>query len=537
MAKLSPIFQDAQLDGNGNPMRDGRLFTWLAGSFTKRTVFKDSAELANHTNPIILNVRGEPASPIYLDEGISYRFGLAAANDFSDPPSALIRDIDVVQGVNDTGVITISEWIDSGLVATFVNATSFTFPGDQTSIFHVNRRVRSFNTGGTAYSTIVTSVFTTLTTVTVVNDGISIDSGLGAVAYGIISSVNTSSPPLLLVRKNLIWNGAMECWQDGTSETGVTATTKRVADGYLFELATQGTWTVERSTVVPTVAQAGRNLNFSHRCLVTTAEGAPAAGDFAALRFTVEGFDYQELYQQPQHISAWVRSAVTGTYCLALVNDVPDRSFVFEYQINAANTFELKQFPLTAIPSGGLWDFQTGRGLLLRFTLSAGSTFQTTPNAWQTGNFFGTSAQINLAATVNNDFFLADLRLHGGVIRSPVYVPSFTEILGEAQRRFFKTFPYATKPAQNAGSAGNIASSASGTSLRSNWRYPTEMRVSPTVTTFNPSAADGKWSRPAADILASTLDGNTSGVILIQGENAVDQGAYTIHVTADARFS
>jgi hypothetical protein len=88
---------------------------------------------------------------------------------------------------------TASEWI-SGTTPTFVSTTSFTLAGDQTATYTVGRRVRTVNSGGTIYSTIVSSVFGALTTVKVRNDSGVLDSGLSAVSYGIMAATNVSTP-------------------------------------------------------------------------------------------------------------------------------------------------------------------------------------------------------------------------------------------------------------------------------------------------------------------------------------------------------
>ena len=57
--KLSPVFNDAQ-DINGEPASGALLFTYSAGSSTKLTAYQDSAGTTPHSNPIVLNSRGEP---------------------------------------------------------------------------------------------------------------------------------------------------------------------------------------------------------------------------------------------------------------------------------------------------------------------------------------------------------------------------------------------------------------------------------------------------------------------------------------------
>lgn len=190
--KLSPVFNFAQYSG-ANPLTGALLFTYVAGSSTKANTYQDSAGNTAHSNPIVLNSRGEPPAPIWLTVGVTYDFVLAPSTD-SDPPVAPIRNIDDVTGVNDT-TLTIDQWV-AGPAPTYVSATSFTLVGDQTSTFHVGRRVKTTNSGGTVYSTITASAFGASTTVTVVNDSGTLDSGLSAVSYGLLSAVNPSTPNL-----------------------------------------------------------------------------------------------------------------------------------------------------------------------------------------------------------------------------------------------------------------------------------------------------------------------------------------------------
>jgi len=191
MAKLSPIFNEPWLDANGDPYSGAQLFTYAAGSSTKQNTYKDNGSAVAHANPIILNSRGIADDLIWLTSGETYKFVLAPVGD-TDPPAAAIDTFDDIEGINDTSV-TIDQWV-SGPAPTYIGATSFSLVGDQTTEFHVGRRLKTTNTGGTVYSTIIASAYTSLTTITVVNDSGSLDSGLSAVSYGLISQDNSSVP-------------------------------------------------------------------------------------------------------------------------------------------------------------------------------------------------------------------------------------------------------------------------------------------------------------------------------------------------------
>lgn len=183
------------VDVAGNPAISYQLFFYVAGSTsTKQDTFTDSTGLVANTNPIILNALGEPSTQIWWPAGQSFKVVLAPPTD-TDPPSSPIWTIDNLYGINDfTNSPAQSEWVLSPLTPTFVNATTFTLPGNQTADFQISRRVKSVNTAGLAYGTIANSVFTTLTTVTLVNTSGVLDSGLSQVSYGLVSATNNSLP-------------------------------------------------------------------------------------------------------------------------------------------------------------------------------------------------------------------------------------------------------------------------------------------------------------------------------------------------------
>ncbi|MCR4307652.1 MAG: hypothetical protein NUV80_03755, partial [Candidatus Berkelbacteria bacterium] len=171
----------------GAPASGYKLYTYVAGSSTLVTTYTTSAGSVAQSNAIILNSAGFPTTgQIWITEGTSIKIV------FTDASDVVIKTEDNIPGVNDAAT-TSDEWV-AGPAPTFVSTTSFTLVGDQTSTFHVGRRVKTTNSGGTIYSRISATAFTTLTTVTIVNDSGVLDSGLSAVSYGLLSAVNSSDP-------------------------------------------------------------------------------------------------------------------------------------------------------------------------------------------------------------------------------------------------------------------------------------------------------------------------------------------------------
>ena len=184
---LSPIGNEQQVTQNGAPLSGGLLYTYLAGSSTPAATYTDSSGATPQSNPIVLNVLGRPENPIWLADGTAYKLFL------TDSAGVTQWTIDNVTGVT-VSTPSQSEWDTLDTVPTYINATQFSVPGDQTSALLVGGRVRLPCTGGVRYGVITGSVYTSLTTVTVELDSGTLDAGLSSVSVGILSPANSSMP-------------------------------------------------------------------------------------------------------------------------------------------------------------------------------------------------------------------------------------------------------------------------------------------------------------------------------------------------------
>jgi hypothetical protein len=131
------------------------------------------------------------------------------------------------------------EWLNYGLTPTYSSTTSFTLAGNQTAIYGVGRRVQAFNTGGTVYGTIASSVFTSITTVTILPDSGALDSGLSEVDVGLLNSSNTSFPTgLNLTFGNVTATGTITGANvTATSDERLKTDWKRLDSDFLERLA------------------------------------------------------------------------------------------------------------------------------------------------------------------------------------------------------------------------------------------------------------------------------------------------------------
>ena len=186
--KISPLFNDAQLDNNGLPLSGGLVYWYIAGTTTPVIVYSESSGSVANTNPVVLNSRGEPTQPIWLQTGTVYKAIL------NDSAGSMLRTIDNISGVNDMSVPIISEWVLYAGAATYISGTSFSVPGDATATFDNTRRVKATVSGTDRYGTINgASVFAAgVTTVTLVLDSGVLDASLATVYYGFLDPAHPS---------------------------------------------------------------------------------------------------------------------------------------------------------------------------------------------------------------------------------------------------------------------------------------------------------------------------------------------------------
>lgn len=211
---------------SGLPAVGNKLYFYQAGSTTKQATFTDSTGSASNANPITLNTLGEPDTEIWFAAGLSYKVIYANATD-SDPPTSPIWSIDNLRGINDA-TITIDQWQSSGLTPTFINTTQFSVLGDQTSVLQVNRRLKITESAGTVYGYISSSVFSAgITTVTMVLDSGTLDSGISTVYYGVLSASGSSVPA------NYVTAQALQ------NRTHIAATTSGTSTAYTLAFAQQ----------------------------------------------------------------------------------------------------------------------------------------------------------------------------------------------------------------------------------------------------------------------------------------------------------
>jgi hypothetical protein len=177
--------------------------------------------------------------------------------------------------------------------------------------------------------------------------------------------------------------------------------------------------------------------------------------------------------------------------------------------------------------------------------LECGSTIQGTPGAWFNGDNECSSAQTALTTTTGATFQMGNVKLEASPVPTPFIPLQYKDEIEIASRYYAKTFPQGTAVAQTGGLAGSLCTVGESTTIATlgvEWRFPVEMRASPTIVTYNPSAGNANWRNVtgAADAVVSVdipVAKGTTGVPIGEITTApVIASTYCIHATADSRL-
>lgn len=330
----------------------------------------------------------------------------------------------------------------SGAMLTDTNISGVVLPG---VVLSNNSAVRIKDASGTARSVITldSSDIVTIQNNSGDNGGIvsinSRASGLYALqaspsgdvtCYNDIQSASQNGGPLAGFR-NHITNGDMKVSQRGTSFPALAINSFAV-----------DRWRVGGAALVPaTVSQEldgpVNGHRYSLRVTVTTADSSVDSTDSYALVQTIEGYDARDLLGQTFTLSFWVRSSKTGVHCCAFRTAASTTSYVTEYTVNAANTWEKKSVSVIGgLTSYGTPDWTNGVGLVLSFALQIGTTLHTTKYAWQIGSFLGTANQVNCLDTIGNIFAITGVQLELGLVATPFEFRPYSVELALCQRYY-----------------------------------------------------------------------------------------------------
>ena len=347
--------------------------------------------------------------------------------------------------------------------------------------------------------------------------------GLSIAADGVVSGA------LPYPNRNLLYNGAMQVAQRGTSTAGITANGYHTADRWITWLTSLGTWTQSVEADGPT----GSGLTKSLKLLCTTADAAPAASDQLNIRQLIEGQDVQRIAKGTASasqitLSFWVKSNVTGTYIVEAFDADNTRQVSASYSISASATWEKKTITFPADTTGAFDNDNAGSFILL-WWLGAGSTFTsgTLNTTWAAStNANRVVGQTNLAAATSNYWQVTGVQLEVGDTATEFEFKSYGQELAECQRYYWRDTATGG-PYQGVG--GGIALATSTTTASWIISNPVPMRAKPTAIEFS-SLGIGLSGISFSSISNITSDqlGSISNILIITSTGLTQYRPYAI---------
>ena len=507
---------------NGLPNNGGFIYTYAAGTTTPQATYTTSSGATPNANPITLSTTGTAPQEIWLTAGIAYKF--LVTDSLSNP--IFSYTLDNILGINDFSSIPVAtQWDASGLTPTFINTTSFALPGNQTGIFTANRRIQVVETSGTLTGVVTSSSFSTVTTVNVTLDsGGVVDSGISVVSYGINSALSTSIPQIIVAGSNI-----------GVVYAAGIPTISNTAAVPAVNMVVNGSFAVNQRVTPPTTDNA--YFLDAWRLALGAANAATCTQDQADLPIGA-GFAFKLITGSGNNNKFGVFHPIENLNMLQAVGNVVSLRVPLKATANLANTrigilqWTSTKDSISASPVSA-WN-ATGTNP----TLTAGWAYANTPvslavtTAWADytiANVAISASATNLGIFIWNDSTTTTtttdiLRIGGyvtmtvGSVAPVASVSRFTEEYAACQRLYFKTFAYATAPAQNLGT--NVGSFSYGTLTSTSipsicFTFP-KMRIAGTPTLYNPDAANANWRdiTNSVDRTAAVVQTNENSIIL-----------------------
>jgi hypothetical protein len=331
--------------------------------------------------------------------------------------------------------------------------------------------------------------------------------------------------------KNRIINGAMTISQRNGTSSVTPANGEYTLDRWRFLLTQTSKLTTQQDAGAVT-PPAGF---IDYLGITSSSAYSIASGDAFVLQQYLEGFNVADLgwgtaNAKTVTLSFWVRSSLTGTFGGAFTNSAINRSYPFSYTISAANTWEQKSVTVAGDTSG-TWLKDNGIGIRLSFGLGVGTDLSGTAGAWSGSYLLSATGATSVVGTNGATWYVTGVQLEVGTQSTSFEYRQYGQELALCQRYFCSTFNIGTAPAQNIG-GGMIGKGVTSSNAEPilNWVYPVSMRAAPTVTTFNPNAANNQWSAGASPRVIF----NTTAFAAIDntGNQVVNSSQSYIHASA-----
>jgi hypothetical protein len=278
-----------------------------------------------------------------------------------------------------------------------------------------------------------------------------------------------------LSNRNMVINGGYTISQRyGAAASNLSGSSVFAVDRFnCFGPSASSTSTAQQVTDTP----AGFKNSLKYSC----GTGLAVTGsDYAQITQILEGNNTAHLKwgtadAQDVTVSFWAKSSLTGTFSFHINNGAQNRSYVAQYTIAVANTWEYKTISVSGDTSG-TWPSDNTAVIRLVWDMGFGSGVTATVDTWQAGSLHYVAGNVKVNETSGATFFITGVQLEVGDTATPFEHRSYGQELALCHRYYWLTddgpAASALKYTANTG-AGQFNSAISA---------PTTMRAVPTIT-------------------------------------------------------
>ena len=316
-----------------------------------------------------------------------------------------------------------------------------------------------------------------------------------------------------LTGRNLVINGAMQVAQRGTSHTGFQNNGNYTLDRFAYRRS--GTIS---STTFDVTQENTSGLPEFPKCIQIQVKDAamsdPNTPNSARneIKYTFEGQDLQHLQYgtataQAVTVSFYVKSSVAGTYSWYWNAVDSEDSYIAEYTISSADTWEYKTITVPA-PTTSQVDTAIANdntvGVNMGWTgygnVTGTSDHRTSTTGWQAAPSgtqpIYTDNQANAFSTLDNTFSLTGVQLEVGEQATPFEHRPFGDELALCRRYFEKSYDVGTAPGTSDYNGSENWSLNSDGNANTIFRpsISVEKRAAPTMVAYRATGTSGSWN-------------------------------------------
>ena len=342
--------------------------------------------------------------------------------------------------------------------------------------------------------------------------------------------------------KNRIINGAMVISQRNGTSSFTPANGDYTLDRWVYQAyqASKVTCQQNAGAVTPPTG-FGNYLGYTSTSAYTV-----GSGEAFWTSQRIEGFNTSDLAWGTASaatvtLSFWVRSSLTGTFGGFLTNSAQNRSYPFSYTISSANTWEQKTVTIAGDTSGTWIGATNGIGVIVGFSLGAGSTFSGTAGAWAGANYYSATGATSVVGTSGATWYVTGVQLEKGSTATIFdYRPYGTE-LALCQRYFEKSYNMDVV----AGTSTNVGCerfmsprtvTISSPDFTANSRFKTRKRSAPTTVVYSTTGASGNVRDASGNANVSATTGEEGDTAFSLNFAITDSRLYAWQWTASSEL-